>query len=208
MEQGNYSLDYLPSRAAASRTRLQDDFTSALDAYHARKAKRKANNTPVIAFLGHGRAGKDTAAEYFCATADLWYAGSSSRVVLPYIADSIGLDEERAWTERHQNRMFWLNWCHAFRGLDYSLLVRMALGIGDVAVGIRGVLELDAVVNNKIVDLTVWVENDRVPVDPTVEYSKDDCDVVLCNNGSRLEFYAKLRKFYATLSTRWFVKGD
>jgi hypothetical protein len=195
----NYSLDDLPERAAKARLAHADYLLGAEERYARRCAWREANHILPIGVCGMGRAGKDTAAEYLCAHAGMVYPQSASWQALPIIAHIIGIPPEAAWADRHQHREFWINACHAFRGKDFGFLVRMCLGAGDIAVGIRGRMELDAVIRAGVVRLTVWVDNPRAPNDPTVEYGPGDCDLMVPNHGSILEFYAKLHKLLRLL---------
>jgi hypothetical protein len=160
---------------------------------------------PPLGICGHGRAGKDTAAEYLAATTAVVYPGSASQLVLPFIAHMIRdgrelsevdkvAHEQQVFAERHQHRDFWIHACHAVRGEDYGFLVRMVLSKGDVVTGIRGRLELQKVLENNVIAAAVWIDNPRVPSDHTVEYTASDCDLTIVNDGSYVSFYAKLRK--------------
>lgn len=48
--------------------------------------------------------------------------------------------------------------------------------------------------SNWLVDLIVWVENVRVPVDHTVRFGPEHCDLVIQNNGTVDEYYERLRR--------------
>jgi len=204
----NYSLDNLMARARASREKFADYVAAKVAAYEVNQIARACRRAPVVAFLGIGRAGKDTASEYFCLTTGLTYAGSSSSMVLPIIADSIGVPLERAWAERHQNRKFWIEWCHAFRHDDPALLVTMALGAGDVVVGVRGKIELHSVQQRKLIDYTVWVDNPTVPDDPTVEFGVADCDFSIPNRGGVTELYRRIDVLVRMLRTPHLSEGQ
>ncbi len=203
----NYSPDGLLDRARLSRERHADYVRTLIDKFADRAAARAARAAPVVAFLGMGRAGKDTAAEYFCVKTGLHYAGSSSSMVLPIIADSIGIPPEQAWAERHQHRQFWIDWCHAFRHDDPALLVRMALGAGDVVVGVRGRIELHTVQQERLIDYSVWVDNPDVPVDPTVEFVEADCDFSIPNHGAYTDLYRRIDVLVRMLRTPHLNRG-
>lgn len=201
----NYSMSNLLERARASRERFSNYIEERLALYESRNVYRSRNRVPVVAFLGMGRAGKDTAAEYFCHRAGITYAGSSSSMVLPIIADSIGISPERAWAERHQNRPFWIEWCHAFRHEDPALLVKMCLGVGDVVVGVRGKIELHDVQSKGVVGYSLWVDNPRVETDPTVEFSVADCDFSIPNYGGVTDLYRRIDVLVDMLSIPHFL---
>lgn len=197
--EGNYNLDGIEDRAKLARVAHCDYISGLLREYDNRCVSRKEKGIIPIGVCGHGRAGKDTAAEFICGHTEAVYPRSASWLVLPLVAHMAGIPPEVAWQERHQHRECWIESCHAIRGKDYTMLIRMCLGAGDIAVGIRGRLELDAAVHQGIVGMTLWIDNPRVPADPTVEYGPDDCDIMVCNGGSRLAFYAKLRKLLSLM---------
>jgi hypothetical protein len=197
--EANYSLDDLEGRAAAARAAHRDYLEGLAARYVERCRWRQERRIIPLGICGMGRAGKDTAAEFLCGHTEMVYPRSASWMALPLVAHMAGVAVERAWAERHQHRSFWINACHAIRGKEYDLLVRMCLGAGDIAVGIRGRLELDEAVRSGVVGLTLWIDNPRVPVDHTVEYGPEDCDLVVPNHGSRLELYARLHKLLRLL---------
>lgn len=203
----DYSLHRVRERAAEAREYHKSYIADLMGKYEERCSWRAKMNIPVIGFCGHGRAGKDTAAEFLCGHTPAVYPGSASSMVLPVVATALGISPEQAWAERHQNRQFWIEFCHAFRDRDYSLLVRMCLGAGDVAVGIRGRLELEHAVAEGVLGMTLWIDNNRVQPDPTVEYGPEDCDFVIPNHGSRMELYARMRKFIKILRVGGFNKS-
>lgn len=189
----DYSLDNLPERAAVAREALADYVADLDGKYLAARRSRKARGFREIAFCGMGRAGKDTAAEYLCKKLHLVYPQSASYLILPLVANMANEpDLQKAFAERHNYRVFWIQACHAIRGNDYPLLMRMCLGAGDVAVGTRGAQELRTCIDTGVIELALWIDNPRVGVDPTVEYRREDCHLVVVNDGTLDEFYAKL----------------
>lgn len=197
----NYSLDGLTQRVLAAKEQHADYLAALLKAYEERSAMRREKQIGVLAFCGYGRAGKDLSAEYLCrlSKGHLTYPGSLSQIALPILATAAGDTEEHAWIHRHEVREFWIEACHALRGDDYSLLLRLSLGRGDVVAGVRGLFELDDIRRREIVAGTVWVRNNRVEKDKTVEYDEEDCNCTIVNHGSRLELFARLRNFVGML---------
>lgn len=194
MATGNYGFGRMEERAADARGVYSDYLSDCQAQYEARMRLREERGIVPVAFCGYGRAGKDTAAEYLCEQINSVYPKSASWIILPLVAHMAGVSREQAWDERHQHRQFWIQACHALRGEDYGLLVRMCLGLGDVAVGIRGSRELQTIQQQRIVHLSIWIDNPRSPIDPTVEYDPSACDVMIPNWGSKEEFFAKLDK--------------
>lgn len=197
----NYTLDGLTERIRAAKDKHADYLALLLNHYEQRSEMRRAKNIGVLAFCGYGRAGKDLSAEYLCRLSKgrLKYPGSLSMIALPIIATAAEDTEDHAWAHRHNVRDFWIEACHALRGDDYSLLLRLSLGRGDVVAGVRGLFKIDDISRRNVVAGTIWVRNNRVEKDKTVEYDEEDCNCTIVNNGSRLELFARLRKFVGLL---------
>lgn len=158
------------------------------------RTRHRRQGIPTIALLGNGRAGKDTAGGWFGLFTDLRYGGSTSRVICPLIAQELGISVVEAWNTRHQNRQYWYTWANAYRKDDPSRIAKHCLADCDVVVGLRDIVELNACNAEKLFDLTVWIDNPRVPPDPTVTFTAHDCDIILENHGDLSQFYAKLTK--------------
>lgn len=204
----DYTLTNLVERAAEAKKKHKSYIDELLENYERRQRWRRKRAIPSVGYCGMGRAGKDTAAEFYCAHTGTKYPGSSSQMVLPIIATMVGISEEQAFAERHQHREFWIDACHAIRNPDFTLLLRMCLGAGDVAVGCRGRLELYHAVRDKILDVTIWIDNPRVPNDPTVEYGPEDCDFMVPNRGSHSELYSRIERVVSLMKTRMFIPKE
>lgn len=196
---GEYILNLVPSKTAEAIRYYQNWIDASMAEFASRRKKLRERRFPILAILGHGRAGKDTAAEYLCYRLGLKYGGSSSTTMLRFVARMVNLTEEQAWAERHEHREYWLQAGHAIRGSDLTLLCRLCLSISDMAIGLRGRVELHGCVSEQVVDYLVWIDNPRVPPDSTVEFGPEDCDLMIPNHGSSLEFYRKLDRFASLL---------
>jgi len=161
---------------------------------------RRRRNYPAVAFCGMGRCGKDTAGIYLASGCSVRFKGSISSVIAPLVATSLNLSVDEAFSKRHDNRMYWFEFCNELRQHDLTLLVKMTLAKSDIVGGIRAASELFECSRTGVIDLSVWVENDRVDTDPTVEYTADDCDIVVRNCGTLSEYYGKLRRLAGTLN--------
>ena len=137
----------------------------------------------MIAFCGHGRAGKDTAAYMFSKLTGLKYEGSASWVCKSIVADTLGVPEQTAWEPRHERRMEWYTILNDFRKDDPTKLVKMCLSKAKVITGIRDLIELKSCLEKGYIKYAVWVERIGVERDPTLTYSIEDCTHVLENNG-------------------------
>lgn len=159
-----------------------------------------AGRRPILCFLGPGRAGKDTACEYLRDRYGFRFEGSSSWAMRHFVASRLGLPVDEAWATRHDNRMEWKQILDEYRRTHgQSSCIREMLKFGDLVCGLRDHKEIAAGVKEGLLDLVVWVENVRVPVDPTVEFREDHCDVTVLNNGTLESYYAKLDRLMAAL---------
>ena len=193
----DYSFDRLEERAAAALEHHREYVERLERGYEHRSKVRKKYGVPALAILGMGRAGKDTAGEFLAEKFSLAPAISSSLNALPLAAHMAGVRSEKDYTafytERHQNRVFWIHALHALRRGDLTRLARWCLGACDLAIGLRGKEEFAAVMREGVCDLSVWVHRD-VPVDPTVEFTREDCDVVVDNTTSLERFHERLTR--------------
>lgn len=167
------------------------------------------NGLPVIALCGYGRAGKDTAAEWLRDHTVLRFSGGCSWTALPYMARRLSEDfgrlvtEEEAYRRRHEDRMKWYTYMNEYRKDEYrkddpARLIRDVLQHSDLVCGVRDRCELLAAREEQLLDLVVWIDRD-VPVDPTVTYSIDDCDIVVRNHGTIHEFHQRLYRLARSL---------
>lgn len=149
-------------------------------------------------FVGHGRAGKDTACEYLSQITPLRNAGTTSKYLALYMAEKLGLPVEEAYARRHESnemRQKWKDGGDELRENGPTTLVRRALEHGEITGGVRGLDEIIAVRAEGIIDLIVWVENKRVPKEPTVMFTEEHCDIVIQNNWGLSEFYERIDRF-------------
>ena len=160
---------------------------------------------PILAVVGHGRAGKDTAAEWFRDHTVLRYAGGSSWSAADYMGGLLGKTAEEAYRDRHADRMFWFDELNKLRDREGpTCLVRRCLTHSDVVCGLRNRVELLGGRREGLIDLIVWIDR-PVPHDPTVEFDIDDADLVIRNHGTLREFYGRLENFARTLKI---IRGD
>ena len=145
-----------------------------------------------LAICGRGRAGKDEAAKWFNENTTVRYSGfSTSAVITPYAAKRLGISEEEAFRRRHEDRMLWYKIGNELREHDPAFLARQTFERGDIAVGIRDANEMQAVLDEELIDLAIWIERD-VPPDPTLTYGPEFCDVIVLNTGEIEAMYARL----------------
>jgi hypothetical protein len=148
-----------------------------------------------LLIVGHGRAGKDTACEYLSQITSLRNAGTTSKYLCKHVAQALGLSEEEAYRRRHESnemRQTWFKIGNQVRENSPTTLLREALMHGEITGGVRDIAEIVGAREEKLVDLIIWVENRRVPPDPTVTFGVEECDIVIPNHGSLDEFYYRL----------------
>jgi len=161
--------------------------------------RRSSRKLPVVAFLGWGHCGKDTAADYWAKIYEMTVDAATSRVVSPLVAWALGASNESVYEARHEDRQFWYQFCHHLREQDPVTLVRWVLGSSDVVVGVRADYELAESVKAGLIDLTVWVDRPGTAADPTVDFTAEDCDIVINNDKGLEEYYGKLTRLGDTL---------
>lgn len=134
-----------------------------------------------VAVVGPGRSGKDTAAEFLGQLTLLRYVGSTSWIGLDYMAERLGVCSMTAWESRHAHRGRWKQYLDEFRADDPTKLVRMSLDRGDIVSGIRDRSELESARAARLLTHVLWIDRD-VPTDPTITFTRDDCDWVVRND--------------------------
>lgn len=155
-----------------------------------------------LAIIGHGRSGKDYAAQYLSNHTPLNYIGSVSWAMLPYVAKRLGVCEMTAWENRHRDRVMWMDHINEYRSGDPALAIRNLIEAGaDIIPGVRMRKEFEAAQEEGLLDLVVWVERD-VPHDPTCELSEEDADIVISNRGTLKDFDRELDKLIRALTVK------
>ena len=152
--------------------------------------------------VGHGRHGKDTVAEFISDNYGLTFESSSmfcaERVVRPWLWD-LGIvyaTLEQCYADRHNHRMHWYNAITAYNAHDPARLSREIFRDFDMYVGIRNRDEFIAA--RELADLSIWVEASvRVSsYDPTCKILREDCDIILDNNGEKTDHERKLKRLF------------
>ena len=152
-----------------------------------------------ILLVGHGRAGKDVGGEYLEKITGLKFAGTTSLYLKKYVAQRLGRSEEDVYATRHDDREMWKAIGDEIRQNNPGMLLEEALAVGPITGGIRDIREIVHARDKNIVDLIVWIENDRVAVDPTVTFSPREADIIIQNNWSIEEYHMRLRRLAKAL---------
>jgi hypothetical protein len=144
-----------------------------------------------IAICGPGRCGKDTVAAWFRDHRRMAYAKATSEVIVPHAARKIGLSDSEMFARRHEFRPLMFDTGVELRRDDPAYLAREVLKTGDLVVGVRDRVEMEAVRREKLVDLAIWIDRD-VPPDPTMGYGPELCDIIVPNRWGLPELYGRL----------------
>ena len=111
-------------------------------------------------------------------------AGTTNKYLAKFVAKDLGVSEEEVYASRHENDAI-RRWYEMIRKHDPSILVRESLKNGNVTSGINFYEEAKAVKDEGLVNLMVWIENNRVPPDTTMKFGSEMCDIIIQNNGGR-----------------------
>lgn len=160
---------------------------------------------PRLCIVGYGRAGKDTAGDWLAAHTPLVHPGATSIYLLPYYVarkHDLPLEDVKAgehkglcdleYARRHELRMEWYDLGNVLRAEDPGILADAALAQGHILAGCRDACEIHAARSKGKVDLVLWVDNDRVPEDPTVKFGPEIADLRVENHGTLEAYHRKL----------------
>ncbi len=154
-----------------------------------------------IAICGPGRSGKDVAADYLAEITPLRYKAGTSYWARHLVFDWMTAagygyaDADDCWNDRHAHRQLWAQIIGEYNAKDPVQLYRDCLQDQDILTGLRWRHEMLVCRAAKLVDLWAWIHRPGVCHDPTMEYEAKDCDVVIANDGTLEQFYAKLDAF-------------
>lgn len=126
-----------------------------------------------ILILGHGRHGKDTAAEYLRDKYGMSFISSSLACaeVLHPVLDLVIAPATTAqhYAARHQHRELWKRLISLYNAADPSALVRLITSKCDMYVGMRSQREYEA--SKHLFNRVLWIDGGRrvYERDPTME---------------------------------------
>lgn len=163
---------------------------------------------PKLFIVGHGRHGKDTAAEILRDNYGFTFESSSQfaceRVVIPYLRAHYGLEWSSPVYAFEQRGQYREQWAEAIRNFNEPLdrLSREIFRCFDIYVGIRDRDEFLA--SRKHSDLSIWIDaRERVDfVDPTCTIEASDCDITIDNNGTPDELEQRLVRLFNVIRPR------
>jgi hypothetical protein len=116
-----------------------------------------------ILILGHGRHGKDTAAEFLRDNHGLSFSSSSWIAANEFIFDDLkGMFDyssvKKCFDDRHNHRALWNQMIAEYNKDDPTRLAKLILSDYDIYVGMRSQREYTACVEQQLFDLVIWVD--------------------------------------------------
>ena len=146
-----------------------------------------------LLILGHGRHGKDTAADLIAEKLGLKSRSSSlfaaERVIMPAMGYA---SLEACFNERHEHRGKWFTLITEYNTPDKSRLVRELLESADIYVGLRNNCEYEA--SKHLFDFVLWVDaSDRVEPEPSTSFTItfNSKEMIKIDNNCNLDWLEK-----------------
>lgn len=151
-------------------------------------------NRKKLMICGHGRHGKDTLCELL---SDYRFSfKSSSRAaaefIFPHLKDMYGYrDSEECFNDRANHRKEWFDLICENNKHNLTALAELIYSESDIYCGIRSLKEFNKAKNDKLFDLSIWVDaSKRLPAEPedSNEIKPEHCDIIIHNNGTLKDF--------------------
>lgn len=171
---------------------------------------RKTNRPLRLMIVGHGRHGKDTVANILADELNLSFCSSSWYCAKAFVFDALRVAFDypsisECYEDRNssqQMRDLWHTLITAYNRNDPARLSREIFAEADIYVGIRSSAEFQAAKAEELFDLSVWVDaSDRLPPEDasSFEISREDCDIILDNNGTEEELEDRVARLARVL---------
>ena len=160
-----------------------------------------------ILILGHGQAGKDTAAEILQSVAGISFVSSSwaacEKAVFPWLSQIYGYQSlKECYDDRAAHRIEWKSLITDYNTPDKGKLCREILEHHDCYVGMRCPEELAA--TRHLFDAVLWIDAaGRKPSDPSMGIEYDDHMILVPNVGPVIH----MRNELVGLVGRWQAAG-
>lgn len=149
---------------------------------------------PALMVVGHGEAGKDYVSRWFNTHTTLNYTNSTSWYLAEFAAQRWDETAAHIYDTRRDRREQLYDLGRELRAKSPGILVTAALKDNDVVCGARDGEEVDYARRKNVVNLVLWVANDRAPKDPTMNFGPERCDYILPNHGTKAELMTRLER--------------
>lgn len=159
--------------------------------------------------MGYGRHGKDTVADYLRDKYNLKIASSSwfvaEKAVFPTLSAVYNYKTiQECFDDRHNHRKEWFDLISAYNTPDLSRTSREIFEENDVYVGIRNKNEFLKSKENKLFDISIWVDArerlQNIEHDSSCTITPEMADIILDNNKTITELYVIINDLMETLS--------
>lgn len=153
-----------------------------------------------ILILGHGRHGKDTAAEYLRDKYGLSFVSSSyacAEILKPVLDLIFGEHTvEEHFNERHDHRELWKRLISLYNAADATALTKLILSKNDMYVGMRSLREFEHAA--ELFGHILWIDaSARKDPDPTMQISYTKGMYGIDNNGPIRQLHFSLDRWYS-----------
>ena len=165
---------------------------------------------PRLLIIGHGRHGKDTAAEILAKKWGFRFVSSSEfaaqHAVFPLVSD-LYPDWQAAYADRANHRELWFHAIAAYNLRPGPMLSQQILVDHEIYVGMRSRAEFER--SRQDFDVVVWVDRSKVlPPEPpgSNELTAEDADMILDNNGDLDGLEAEVAAFLVKLNDEMIMR--
>ncbi len=153
-----------------------------------------------LLIIGHGRHGKDTAADFINQALGLKSESSSMICAREFIYEELKEKYnyktfEECYEDRHNHRTEWFDRIAAYNTPNKTRLGRKIWEFSDVYIGIRNDEEFYAIEEAGLYDFCIWVDAcERLPLEPweSMKLDRDMADIIIDNNGTLEQFHENL----------------
>lgn len=157
--------------------------------------------------FGHKQHGKDTVCEYLEKRFGIKFESSSMFAAKKFLFDELKTIHGyssiyECFNDRVNHRKYWYEAIRNYNDPDRARLGRELFDVADIYCGIRDRDEFEALKRIGIADLTIWIDaSDRKPPEgsESMKLNSRDADIVIDNNGTLDELYARLNKLFVAM---------
>ena len=165
-------------------------------------AKAGTLRLPRLVITGRGLAGKDLACQFLKRQTRLRYEQSTSAAAAQVVYERYMRDRypdaQTCWEDRRNRRIEWARAIDEYNGPTCCQLYADMLATHDIINGIRRIVELEACRRHLLIDLVIWLERESAPPDASLDYGREACDIIIDNNGSKVDLYTRLLRLAKT----------
>lgn len=157
--------------------------------------------------FGHAQHGKDAACKYLQDTFGLSYKSSSLFACEKFLFDEMKDTHhyktiEECYNDRFLHRKYWYEAIVNYNTPIKTRLARELFSQYDIYCGIRDLEEFQAIRNEGLVDLAIFIDaRYRMPVESydSMKLNRGHADIIIDNNKSLEELHGRLYRLFTTL---------